>query len=171
MEVFSRRLEGWERGFLCELGALRRSRARDRNFWMGFTGLTKRFSRRGRGDAEGRVAHRDGSPYPGGSFRRFGKSGSLRTIRPTLDTGDFRFRDLEGGNGREQDDPATIGMCCADEEEVLTQRPGDTKEEGLNTLNHEERREHEGWRWGSSICGNLRHLWMRMIFCRRFDSR
>ena len=45
-----------------------------------------------------------------------------------------------------------------------TRRP---REEGLKTLNHEERREHEGWRWGSSICGNLRHLWMRTFFCRR----
>ena len=75
------------------------------------------------------------------------------TVRPTLNTGDFRFRDLKAGNGCEQDAPATIGMCCADEEEVLAQRPGDTKEEGLKTLNHEERREHEGWRRGSSICG------------------
>ena len=25
--------------------------------------------------------------------------------------------------------------------------------EGLKTLNHEERRDHEGWRRGSSICG------------------
>lgn len=37
-----------------------------------------------------------------------------------------------------------FGMCCTDEEEVLPQRPGDTKEEGLKILNHEGRREHEG---------------------------
>ena len=43
------RREGWDDGFLCELGALRRSRARDRNFWTGLTGSTglkKGFSRR-----------------------------------------------------------------------------------------------------------------------------
>ena len=37
--------KGGDRGFLCELGALRRSRARDREYWMGLTGLKKkRFS-------------------------------------------------------------------------------------------------------------------------------
>ena len=48
------------------------------------------------------------------------------------------------------------GINRIEEEEVLAQSRGDTKEEELKILNHEERREHEGWRWGSSICGNLR---------------
>ena len=45
------------------------------------------------------------------------------TVRPTLDTGDFRFRDLEGVNGREQDAPATMGRAVLGRDECVPAHP------------------------------------------------
>ena len=74
-------------------------------------GEPKRFSRRDAESAEGRAAHRDGSPYPRGSFLRFGSGRIGGDTSPYLGAGISDVGETKE-EGREQGCSRYYGESC-----------------------------------------------------------